>query len=193
MCGELHVASRLQASCITAWKQQPSKHVECLARGRMLSECCNTRSTSVLLLTLLWFAAYAVLLCILLLECCASDALCYASICSHFDCALQVILMDHVDWLDEAAASQLASRLADQVHFCLNSGCLPAVLLLEFWSVLRTKQWQKWAAVFASCRCSLLFGEFVLGCYLWDNSYHAGAVDVLLQPISSKLLLHQIR
>ena len=49
--------------------------------------------------------------------------------------------MDHVDWLDEAAASQLASRLADQVHFCLTSGCLRTVLLLEFWSVLRTKQW----------------------------------------------------
>ena len=28
---------------------------------------------------------------------------------------MQVILMDHVDWLDEAAASQLASRLSDQV------------------------------------------------------------------------------
>lgn len=28
---------------------------------------------------------------------------------------LQVILMDHVDWLDEQAASQLATRLADQV------------------------------------------------------------------------------
>lgn len=28
---------------------------------------------------------------------------------------LQVILMDHVDWLDEAAASLLATRLAEQV------------------------------------------------------------------------------
>lgn len=68
MCGELHVASRLQAPCITAWKQQSRKHVECLARGRMLRECCNTRSTSVLLLSLLWFAACAVLLFILLCQ-----------------------------------------------------------------------------------------------------------------------------
>ena len=30
-------------------------------------------------------------------------------------CLLQVILMDHVDWLDEAAASLLATRLAEQV------------------------------------------------------------------------------
>lgn len=30
-------------------------------------------------------------------------------------CVVQVILMDHVDWLHEAAASQLASRLSDQV------------------------------------------------------------------------------
>ena len=29
--------------------------------------------------------------------------------------AVQVILMDHVDWLDEAAASLLATRLAEQV------------------------------------------------------------------------------
>lgn len=28
---------------------------------------------------------------------------------------LQVILMDHVDWLDEQAASLLATRLSDQV------------------------------------------------------------------------------
>ena len=31
--------------------------------------------------------------------------------------------MDHVDWLDEAAASLLATRLAEQVTFLLDLTC----------------------------------------------------------------------
>ena len=33
--------------------------------------------------------------------------------------------MDHVDWLDEAAACRLASRLADQVGQMSTGHCLP--------------------------------------------------------------------
>ena len=39
---------------------------------------------------------------------------------------LQVILMDHVDWLDEHAASQLATRLAAQVRTGTWCKCMAA-------------------------------------------------------------------
>ena len=52
-----------------------------------------------------------------------------------FHCAVQVILMDHVDWLDEAAASQLASRLADQAscyHAIASSTCYLVAAILVY-------------------------------------------------------------
>lgn len=46
---------------------------------------------------------------------------------------VQVILMDHVDWLDEAAASLLAARLAEQVP----KSCLSLLALQQHWFMLQ--------------------------------------------------------
>lgn len=93
---------------------------------------------------------------------------CVAKVPQDEYCAtVQVILMDHVDWLDAAAASHLAARLAEQVNF-------PHFLLpYQYWLSCGSKweRWQSACVVFVSKNAQQTCLEYSKqqACHAWPT------------------------